>query len=141
MKFWVGVASKEHVARGAKEGFIQVCHGKVGPLAKMKEGDWIVYYSPKLKFLEKEPCQAFTAIAQIQKGEPYLFQMSENFIPYRRDARFFEVYELPISSIIQELSFIKNKVSWGFIFRRGCFSISEDDFKKIASKMHLDICL
>jgi hypothetical protein len=28
LKYWIGVASKEHVLRGVDEGFAQVCHGK-----------------------------------------------------------------------------------------------------------------
>lgn len=36
-KFWVGVVSKEHVQRGVKGGFCQVCHGKKGPLNRMKK--------------------------------------------------------------------------------------------------------
>lgn len=75
-RYWVGVASKEHVQKGVKGGFAQVCHGKAGPLNRMKEGDWIVYYSPVLKFGGKDPCQAFTAIGKIHPGNPYPFQMS-----------------------------------------------------------------
>ena len=43
-KFWVGVVSKEHVQRGVKGGFCQVCHGKKGPLNRMKKGDYLLYY-------------------------------------------------------------------------------------------------
>ena len=47
MRYWVGVASREHVLLGVAGGFCQVCHGKQAPLARMKRGDWILYYSPK----------------------------------------------------------------------------------------------
>jgi hypothetical protein len=139
MRYWIGVASKEHVMRGVKEGFAQVCHGKAGPLKQMQPYDWIVYYSPTIKFREKEPCQAFTAIGQIEKGDPYPFQMSEDFIPYRRNVHFFPSKETPISPLIEKLSFIKDKKKWGFPFRRGCFSIPESDFKLIAFQMGADI--
>ena len=135
MHYWIGVASKEHVMRGVKGGFCQVCHGKEGPLERMQAGDWIIYYSPTLKFGKKQPCQAFTAIGQIVKGEPYPFQMSEDFIPYRRDVKFFPAKETPISPFIDKLSFIKDKKRWGFPFRRGCFSITIADFKLIALHM------
>jgi len=46
-KFWIGVVSKEHVLRGVEGGFCQVCHGKKGPLNRMKKGDYLLYYSPK----------------------------------------------------------------------------------------------
>ena len=109
MKYWIGVASKEHVMRGVSGEFAQVCHGKETPLKRMHEGDWIVYYSPTLKFRVKESCQSFTAIGQIKKGNPYPFQMSENFIPYRRNVNFFPVKEISILPLIKQLSFIKDK--------------------------------
>jgi hypothetical protein len=37
-RYWIGVASKEHVQRGVLGGFAQVCHGKAGPLNRMEEG-------------------------------------------------------------------------------------------------------
>lgn len=135
MNYWIGVASKEHVLGGVEGGFAQVCHGKAGPLKRMKEHDWLIYYSPTLIFREKTPCQAFTAIGQIQKGEPYPFQMSGDFIPYRRDVKFIPVKEAPIRPLIDNLSFIKDKKKWGFPFRRGCFSITESDFKLIAAEL------
>jgi len=137
MRYWIGVASREHVMRGVKGGFAQVCHGKEGPLKQMRKDDWIIYYSPTLKFGEKRPCQAFTAIGQIEEGEPYSFQMSDDFIPYRRNVKFFPAKELPILPLLDSLTFIQDKKKWGFPFRRGCFSIPEADFEIIADGMSL----
>jgi hypothetical protein len=136
MAYWIAVASKEHVMRGVKGGFCQVCHGKAGPLKQMQKGDWIIYYSPTLIFGEKEPCRAFTAIGQIEHGEPYPFRMSADFIPYRKNVKFLNApEEVLIEPLIEKLSFIRDKKKWGFPFRRGCFSIPESDFKLIAKKM------
>ncbi len=137
MRYWIGVASLEHVMRGVNGGFAQVCHGKSGPLKQMKEDDFIIYYSPTLKFGEKEPCQAFTAIGRIEKGEPYPFRMSDDFIPYRKNVKFFPAKQAPIAPLIESLTFIQDKKKWGFPFSRGCFSIPESDFKLIASEMKL----
>lgn len=134
-RYWIGVASKEHVQRGVLGGFAQVCHGKAGQLNQMKEGDWIVYYSPTLKFGEKEPCQSFTAIGKILSGDPYLFAMSEDFIPWRRNVSFVRSNDAPIKELLEGLSFIKDKQKWGFPFRRGCFEISQNDFQIIARAM------
>ena len=35
---WIAVASAEHVRRGRADGFMQVCHGKGGPLARIRAG-------------------------------------------------------------------------------------------------------
>ncbi|MDN3506630.1 MAG: EVE domain-containing protein [Simkaniaceae bacterium] len=134
-RYWIGVASKEHVQRGVLGGFAQVCHGKAGPLNRMKEGDWIIYYSPNNKFKQKEPCQSFTAIGQIKYGDPYSFAMSEDFIPWRRNVSFIESCDVPIQQLLEELSFIKDTKKWGFPFRRGCFEISQRDFQTIAKAM------
>ena len=42
MKYWLGIASKDHVARGVAEGFCQLCHGKKTPLQRMRRGDYIL---------------------------------------------------------------------------------------------------
>jgi hypothetical protein len=135
VRYWIGVASKEHVMQGIQGSFAQVCHGKAGPLKLMKPSDWIIYYSPTYRFGEKNPCRCFTAIGQILEGEPYLFKMSEDFIPYRRSVNFFPCRDVPILPFIENLSFIPDKTKWGFPFKRGCFAIIEADFNLIASQL------
>lgn len=133
--YWLAVASLEHVKRGVSGSFAQVCHGKAGSLKQMKTGDWIIYYSPTEQFGKKGPCRKFTAIGRVRPKEPYQFQMSSDFIPWRRDIDFIEAEEVSILPLIDTLSFIQNKQRWGFPFRRGCFSISLNDFQVIASSM------
>lgn len=135
IRYWIGVASKKHVQRGVEEGIAQVCHGKAYPLNQMKEGDFIIYYSPTLKFGEKSPCQSFTALGQIKRGDPYLFKMSEDFIPWRRNVSFKLCHEVPIHPLLDYLSFIPDKKKWGYAFKRGCFEIGKQDFSTIAEAM------
>lgn len=78
-KYWVIVASKDHVLKGVKEGFCQACHGKKAPLARMKERDWVVFYSSKKEFGKSETLQTFTAIGQVKDDNVYEFQMSGTF--------------------------------------------------------------
>jgi len=139
MKYWIGVASREHVIGGVQGGFAQVCHGKKGPLSLMKKDDWMIYYSPTITFRGEERCQSFTAIGRVLEGAPYAFSMSPDFIPYRRDVRFYDANETSIIPMIDQLMFIQDKKRWGFPFRRGCFSIPEIDFRLIAGKMLKDL--
>ena len=134
-RYWIGVASREHVQRGVKGGFAQVCHGKIGTLKYMSEGDWIIYYSPTLNFGGKDVCRSFTAIGTVDKEEPYTFEMSEDFIPWRRNVNFLNSKEVRIEPLLEELSFIKDKKKWGFPFRRGSFEITRSDFELIAKNM------
>jgi EVE domain len=136
-RYWIGVASSDHVMKGVQEGFCQLCHGKRNPLKRLVTGDWIVYYSPRTIMNGGEIVQAFTAVGQILEGEPYLFDMGNGFIPHRRDVRFAAAQEAPIRPLIQNLSFIKNKQSWGYVFRFGLFEIPESDFQQISVEMKM----
>lgn len=138
-RYWIAVASREHVQCGIAGGFAQVCHGKCGPLKRMGADDWIVYYSPVEKFAAKEPCRRFTAIGKIRAREPYEFAMSRDFVPWRRDVSFIGCEEVAIEPMIERLTFISNKQRWGFPFRRGCFEIPEGDFRLIAQNMKVNI--
>lgn len=139
VKYWVGVVSRQHVLRGVSGGFAQVCHGKPGPLRAMHEGDWLAYYSPKEEMGGSISCKRFTAIGRIKPGEPYMFDMGGGFMPFRRNVDFLPAEEADIRPLIPDLSFIADKHSWGYVFRRGCFSVAQDDFRTIASAMGVDI--
>jgi hypothetical protein len=133
--FWIGVASKDHVQKGATEGFCQLCHGKSAPLKRLKKGDWIIYYSPKEKFGEKIPYQKFTAIGKVVGDEVYAVDMGGGFIPYRKDVEFYECNEVEIKLLLEKLSFIQDKKRWGYSFRFGYFQINECDFQLLYGKM------
>ena len=137
-KYWIGVASKEHVKKGVMHGIAQVCHGKQTPLKRICPGDWIIYYSPTKIFGQKEPCRKFTAIGRFKEGEPYQFKMSDDFTAWRRDVDFVSAQDILIEPLIDKLSFIKNKTYWGFMFRFGLFEIPKSDFVLIASVMGVE---
>ncbi len=138
-KFWIGVASKDHVMRGVTGGFAMLNHGKKAPLDRMSGGDWLIYYSPKEKLSDKKPLQEFVAMGQIKDGAAYEYKMSNDFVPYRKNVDFVECENAEIRPLIDDLEFIKNKTSWGYSFRFGHFEISEKDFKLIASSMKAKI--
>ncbi len=133
--YWIAVACQKHVARGRAESICQVCHGKAEPLKRMKEGDWIIYYSPTVEFGKKEPYRCFTAIGRVKPKPPYQHEMSPDFIPWRRDIAYIAAQDAAIEPLIEKLHFIADKTKWGFPFRRGCFTINEADFRIIATAM------
>ncbi len=98
MKYWIGTVSKEHVLRGVAGDFCQVCHGKAAPLNRMQRGDWLLYYSPKIRLDGHDKLQAFTALGQITDDQAYPFQMSASFIPFRRNVAY---ARLPLSAHIR----------------------------------------
>ncbi|MBP0723773.1 EVE domain-containing protein [Bacillus sp. RG28] len=138
-KFWIGVVSEEHVKLGVKGGYAQLCHGKCAPLKKMKEEDWLIYYSPKTAYPEGKPLQSFTAIGKVKNGIAYQFEMSPNFIPYRIDIEYYDCQNTSLASVKSKLLFTKNNPNIGLLFRRGHFEIQKEDFITIVNDMGVDI--
>lgn len=134
-RYWIGVASREHVQGGVAGGFCQLCHGKARPLGRMAPGDWLVYYSPKEIMGRPEPCQAFTALGRIVGTAVYPFAMSKDFVPHRRDVDFLPVTPAPIHPLLPQLDFIRDKRHWGYAFRFGHLEIGAEDFARIAQAL------
>lgn len=135
VRYWIVVASRDHAKTGQNGGFVQACHGKKGPVSRMKAGDWVIMYSPRMEFRSAKHCQAFTAIGRFVNEQVYPFDMGNGFVPYRRDVEFQACYEVPIRPLIVSLGFISNKRHWGAAFRYGVLEIPESDFRLIADKM------
>lgn len=135
MKYWIGVVSNEHVQKGVKDGIMQLGHGKRSPLARLQKGDWLIYYSPVQAFGDKESLQAFTALGQVADDEIYQHPMNGDFITSRRRVNYQKVTDSPIRPLIEKLSFIKSKKSWGYVFRSGLVEIPEQDFITIKNSM------
>lgn len=134
-KYWIIVASKDHVKSGIEQGIAQACHGKVAPLKRMRKDDFVIFYSGKKTLGKPENCQEFTAIGQVKDEEVFQFQMTADFCPSRRNIDFFESRNISILPLINDLDFIQNKQSWGYPFRFGFFEIGKNDFELISSKM------
>ncbi len=135
MKYWIGVVSRVHVLVGVKARIAQIGHGKRPGLARMHQGDWLIYYSPRVSLESDTKLQAFTAIGQIADNEIYQVEMSKTFKPYRRNVNYLACHEAPIAPLIERLSFIKNKKQWGSIFRYGLVEIPKKDFETIKDAM------
>ena len=101
----------------------------------MSPGDWIVYYSPKVRLDGDELCQQFTAIGEVVGNDVYVFEMAPRFAPFRRDIRFLDARATPIRPLVEKLSFIRDPKRWGYVFRFGHFEMSREDFELIASQM------
>lgn len=136
-QYWIIVASKEHVKIGVEGGFAQACHGKAAPLKKIKKGDYVIYYSSKQFFDQKEKCQKFTAMGKVVSGEIYQVQLTNSFTPYRLQVDFLDTKDISILPLIDKLNFIPNKQKWGYPFRRGIVQVEEGDFNLI-SRLLLD---
>jgi hypothetical protein len=119
MKYWIGVASRDHVHKGVDGSFCQLCHGKSGPIRRISPGDWITYYSPRSEMRGGEPVQMFTAIGRVKDAEPYTVDMGGGFAPMRRDVEFLDAHPASVRPLIEQLAFMKDKRNWAYPFRFG----------------------
>lgn len=129
------MASRDHVLKGVEEGVCQVNHGKEAPLRRMKPGDWVVFYSPRVIFGGTEKCRCFTAIGRVRDDLVYQAVMTEDTRAFRRKVDYVQSAKVQIEPLIRDLSFIKNKRSWGYVFKFGLVEIPKQDFLAIASAM------
>lgn len=134
-KFWIGVASKDHVANGVTLGICQFCHGKSTPAKRLAKGDYVIYYSPKNTMNGSEAYQKFTAIGIVQDDAPYQVEINDDFKPFRRNIKYLKAKHVDIRPLVESLPFIKNKKSWGYIFRYGFLEIDQESFNIIATHM------
>jgi DNA-binding MarR family transcriptional regulator/predicted RNA-binding protein len=133
--YWVSTISRDHVRLSVEGGFTQAGHGKATGVKRLKADDWLVYYSPKTSLQNGEPLQAFTAIGRVLDEELYQMEQAPGFTPWRRNIEFVKGIEAPIRPLIDQLSFIKDKRRWGYMFRAGLFKIPQEDFAVISRAM------
>lgn len=140
---WIAVASAEHARRGcaqADKGYMQVCHGKRGPLQRVAPGDRVAYYSPATTMGGKDRLQHFVSIGIVRPGEPYAFDMGSGFVPYRRDVGYVAASEAAIAPLLDAFEFVQDRSRWGAKFRFGLFKVSDHDIRLIAKAMRADLC-
>jgi hypothetical protein len=136
-RYWVGVASREHVLAAVRGGFAQLNHGKEAPLRQLRPGDRLLYYSPSEQIRSGKPVQAFTAISEVIDREPYQVFVSDRFRPFRQDVRYFDAREASIRPLLPHLSFSQRNSAWGQVLRRGVFRIQQGDYEMIAAAMQI----
>jgi len=134
-KYWIVVASKNHVMHGVTLGIAQAGHGKRSGLARMHSGDGIVYYSPKVSYEGNEPLKSFTALGIVEDEEIYQVEESPDFKPFRRRVKYIATKDVVAAPLVNDLKFIRNKKAWGYVMRFGLIGIPFDDFELIAQKM------
>lgn len=136
IRYWMGVASRDHVKAAQAGGFCQFCHGKVSPVRRLAEGDGVVYYSPREAMGAGAAIRAFTAIGRVRPGQTYQAEQSACFRPERRDVDYWPAEDTAIGPLLGDLSFSADNTHWGWHMRRGFFEISRADFMVIAHAMN-----
>jgi EVE domain len=134
-KYWIGVASHDHVRAGTAGGFCQLGHGKAAPVRRLSPDDRIIYYSPRERTHDGARIQAFTAIGKVGPDEPQPHDMGGGFVAHRRNVIWFEASDAPIQPLLSQLSFTRDRPQWGIVLRRGLFAIDRKDYDIISNAM------
>ncbi len=133
MSAWLGVVSAEHVRRGVSLGIAQIGHGKRAGLARMHEGDTLVYYSPVEQLGDSSPLRQFTAIGTI--ADDVIWQADENgFMPFRRKVRYENADPVCLDGV-KELLTLTSTPNWGYQLRRGLIALDPDDVAVLRAAM------
>ena len=138
---WIAVACADHARRGCAEpnaGYMQVCHGKVAPLRRVKPGDRVAYYAPTVTMGGSDRLQAFVSLGLVKPGDPYAFDMGGGFVPFRKGVDYVPAREAPIAPLLDHFEFVQGRARWGYAFRFGLFAISDHDMRLIADAMGAD---
>ena len=135
MTTWLGAVSHDHVRRSLELGTARIGHDKRTGLARMKAGDWLIYYSPRAPLESSESLQSFTAIGVVADGE--IWQADEgNFKPWRRRVNYVtNASETPIRPLM-EIFDLPSVPNWGYQLRRGLLALSDTDFTIVQSAMN-----
>jgi hypothetical protein len=139
---WIAVASAEHARRArdnADGGFMQVGHGKLAPLKRIRAGDRVAYYAPTTTLGRADRLQSFVSIGVVHGDQPYEADMGNGFVPWRRDVRYAPAREAPILPLIGQFDFVDDPKHWGGKFRFGLFEVNDRDFGLIAAAMHAEM--
>jgi hypothetical protein len=133
-RHFVAVAAADAVDAARAGGYVEINRGHAGPLERLRDGDVVLYYSPR-HAEGGPPLQAFTALAVVDGA---LHQADTPDRPFRRAARYRDVQPAPIRPLIDVLDFIRNKAHWGAPLRFGFVQVSNGDFARIAQALGAD---
>jgi hypothetical protein len=95
----------------------------------------VIYYSSKVAMERPGLYQKFTAMGRVTDEAPHQVAMAPGFHPFRRHVEYFDAKHLDIRPLVPELPFIKNKKSWGYVFRYGFLEIDHSSYEIIAEAM------
>jgi len=130
---WIVVASQAAVGDAIAGGYVEVSHGKAGPLTRMRPGDRIACYSPRASDERGAPVQCFTALGRV--ADAPFYQVPDRHQPFRRAVHWITATPAPVRPLIDALGFIRNKAYWGTAFRFGYLRVPPEDFERIAVAM------
>ncbi|MBT0723618.1 EVE domain-containing protein [Rosenbergiella sp. S61] len=126
MKHWIAVISRAHARIAADFEFLQVCHGKAGPLRQTRAGDEVFIYCPRSEINAGEILKTVEFQCVFNNDDVYQVEQFPGFKPFRKDVTFNRKFQPVVLKEVIGLELTANP-HWGMLARRGFFEISEHD--------------
>jgi len=126
MKHWIAVISLEHAEIASRMGFLQVCHGKMGPLKRTSAGDEFFIYCPRTKMGAGSVIKRVAFRGHFNDNRIYQVEQFPGFHPHRKDVTFDADFQ-PVDILSVANPELTSTPHWGIFARRGFFEISNHD--------------
>lgn len=132
MTHWIAVISRAHARIAAASGFLQVCHGKAGPLRRTRAGDEVFIYCPREGMGAGEVLKRVEFRCTFDDDRVYSVEQAPGFTPFRKDVSFDESFQGLAIHDVAGLELTADP-HWGMLARRGFFDISAHDAQLLRS--------
>lgn len=126
MKHWIAVISLNHAKIAAQSGFLQVCHGRPGPLKNTSAGDEVFIYCPRQEMGKGIVLKSIEFRCVFKDDNVYQVEQAPGFTPFRKDVDFDDNFQGIAIHDVLGLELTANP-KWGVLARRGFFEISTHD--------------
>jgi hypothetical protein len=138
IRYWLGVAQRDHVRRAVEHGVAQLAFGRREPLEGMRESDGVAFYSAR-DTADGSPVRAFTAVGRVADDELYRVGGPDAaWRPWRRRVDYrLDVADAPIRPLLHVLEFTRHTADWGLQLKKGFLELSRHDFEVIEQAMRV----
>lgn len=126
MTHWIAVISRAHSRIAAASGFLQVNHGKAGPLRKTKAGDEVFIYCPREEMRGGAVLKRVEFRCTFDDDRVYQVEQAPGFVPFRKDVTYDTTFGGVAIHDVPGMELTANP-RWGMLARRGFFEISAHD--------------
>ena len=113
---------------------MQLCHGKSGPVVRVKPGDRVACYAPSERMGGRDGLRSFVALGTVRDGVPHQVEMAPDFRPWRRDMDWAGARVAAITPLLPLMVWSRDG-DWGAKLRFGLVRISAEDMGVIAGAM------
>jgi len=126
-RHWIVVGPRDLALAGVTEEFARAHPGGSlpDPAARLRPGDWVACYAPRMSTLDPDDCRRFVAIGRVVEGPD----------PSRRAVESLASREVSILGLAPRPGFLRNKDKWNAAFRFGMIRITSADFETIRGAM------